>query len=275
MPQNKFWLPLAVCLLALPVFADEPPFKPFWTGELSVGYGAEDGGQQGGQVVLTGIDHLNPQGGFFEAALFSQTQLLEKEQAASYGFEAGGGVGLGDLVPFLLVNLEHGDLSYSAIRVKVGADKTLSPALQMNFFLTGEVTSHEGPLGAYVGLSPGSPAEVDDLDAIGGVDLKWRLGPSLSLTTTFQFESDETVKIQDPAHTVENEVDCAESIESLFLKPGWDFAPGWRIFASGQLALDSAPAGTFYSKRQGGTLTQASAQTTVFAGLSMGLAFQF
>ena len=99
--------------------------------------------------------------------------------------------------------------------------------------------------------------------------------PPLALSIIFQFESDETVKIQDPAHLVFNEADSAESIESLFLKPDWNFAPGWQIFASGQMALDSTPAGTFYSKRQGETLTQGSAQNTLFAGLSLGLACQF
>jgi hypothetical protein len=238
-------------------------------------YGAEDGGQQGGQIALTVVDHLNAQGGFFEAQAFGQSQLLEKMRAASVGFEAGGGVGLGDLVPFLLVNLEHGDFSYSAIRVKIGADKILSPAVQLNFFLTGEVTSHDGPLGAFVGLPSGSTAEVDNLNAMGGLDLKWSLSPPLTLSIIFQFESDETVKIQDPAHLVFNEVDNAESIESLFLKPDWNFAPGWQIFASGQIALDSTPAGTFYSKRQGETITQGSAQNALFAGLSLGLARQF
>ena len=178
MSQNKFWPPfLFIFLLAFPLLASAPgdaspqspvpsgseaSFKSFWTGELGLGYGAEDGGQQGGQIVLTGVDHLNAQGGFFEAQVFGQSQLLEKTRAASGGFETGGGVGLGDLVPFLLVNLEHGDLNDSAIRVKIGADKTLSPALQLNFFLTGEVTSHDGPLGAFVGLPAGSTAEVDN-----------------------------------------------------------------------------------------------------------------
>jgi hypothetical protein len=254
---------------------DNAPFHPFWNGEISAAYFAEDGGQKGSLFFLTGWDRLTPQGGFFEAKVFGGTQQIEKIQTASGGIEMGGGVGLGDLTPSLLVNLEHGGSDYNAIRVLIGFDKKLSSVLQLNLFLTGEVTSHQGPLGPYVGLPAGSSAEVDNLNAWGGGSLKWTLLSPLDLTLTFKTESDETVKIQDPAHVSFNEVDTTESMDTLALQAGLALDPHWRLSAEGQGGLEASPAGTFYSKRLAQTITQSTSQNVTFAGFSLGLDYHF
>jgi hypothetical protein len=293
MPQNKILRAglLIQCLFAPALFADEPvssspllggeaisssqaPFHPLWDGEISAAYFSEDGGQNGTLFSLTGLDHLTPQGGFFETKVFGGTQLVEKIQTGSVGFEMGGGVGLGDLTPSLLVNLEHGDSEYNAIRVLIGFDKKLSSALLLNIFLTGEVTSHVGPLGSYVGLPTGSPAEIDDLNAWGGASLKWRLTP-LDLTFGFKAESDETVKIQDLAHVVFNEVDSTEWIGTFWLQGDYALDSHWALSFTGQGGLDASPAGTFYSKRLAQTITQSAGQDQFFAGFTLGMNYRF
>jgi hypothetical protein len=257
------------------IASSEAPFHPFWNGEISAAYFAEDGGQKGSLFFLTGWDRLTPQGSFFEAKVFGGTQQIEKIQTASGGIEMGGGVGLGDLTPSLLVNLEHGGSDYNAIRVLIGFDKKLSSVLQLNLFLTGEVTSHQGPLGSYVGLPAGSAAEIDNLNAWGGGSLKWTLLSPLDLTLTFKTESDETVKIQDPAHVSFNEVDTTESVDTLSLQMGLALDPHWRLSAEGQGGLEASPAGTFYSKRLAQTITQSTSQNVTFAGFSLGLDYHF
>ncbi|HVM33708.1 MAG TPA: hypothetical protein VMU88_11280 [bacterium] len=274
MPRNKVWAALGpALLLAAPLFA--APFQPSWTGELSAGYSAEEGGQEGFSLSFTGLKRLTPQGSFFFAKAFSRTLKVEKAQAASAGFETGGGLGLGDFTPFLLLEMESGDSRFNAIRVNVGADKDLSPSLALDFSLVGEVTSHQGPLGAYVGLPAGSAAEVDDLNARGGATLRWKLSGAFSLSGGLQFNSYETVKIQDPAHQVFNEVDSAESAESLSLRADWSPAEELGLWAAVQGGLDSTPAGTFYSERQAQTLTQASAQSRAVADFSLGTSWRF
>ncbi|HET9870404.1 MAG TPA: hypothetical protein VFR02_07915, partial [bacterium] len=197
--------------------SSEAPFHPFWTGECSVDYGAEDGGQNGGLVWLGGRETLNPKGGFFEAGVFGRSFQLESLRAGAFGLQMGGGVGLGDLTPSLEVALEAGDSHADAIRVLIGIDKALAPDLTLDFSLTGEVASHQGPLGALVGLPAGSAAEIDDLNAIVGAALKWAALPPLDLSLSLQAESDETVKLQDPSHTLFNQVDTTEWIYGLSL----------------------------------------------------------
>ncbi len=291
MPQNKFWLLawLGLNLFALPVFADvsatptpdsetssplTAAFHPFWNGEISAAYFAQNAGQKGSLFSLTGWDNLTPQGSFFEAKVFGGTQLIEKIQTGSVGLEMGGGVGLGDLTPSLLVNLEHGDSDYNAIRVLIGFDKKLSSAFLLNIFLTGEVTSHQGPLGSYVGLSPNAPAEIDDLDAWGGASLKWTLDP-LKLTFGLKAESDETVKIQDLTHTTSNEVDSTDWTGTCWLQAGLALDGHWNLSLLGQGGLDASPSGTFYSKRLAQTITQSSPQNDFFSGFSLGMAYRF
>jgi len=299
MPQNKFLLLglLGLSLFTLPVFAneslssstplaggavslseapqgDDAPFHPFWNGEINAAYFAENDGQKGALFSLTGLDNLTSQGSFFEAKVFGGTQLVEKIQTGSVGLEMGGGVGLGDLTPSLLINLEEGDSAYNAIRVIIGFDKKISSALFLNISLTGEVTSHQGPLGSYVSFPAGSPAEIDDLNAWGGASLKWMLSP-LNLTFGVKAESDETVKIQDLAHTTFNEVDSTDWIGTFWLQADWALDRHWDLSLLGHGGLDASPSGTFYSKRLAQTITQPSAQNNFFSGFSLGMAYRF
>ena len=290
MPRNKILTAglLIQCLFASAVFADETVSSsvplggealslreaPFWNGEISAAYFAGNDGQKGALFSLTGWDHLTSQGSFFEAKVFGGTQLVEKIQTGSAGLEMGGGVGLGDLTPSLLVNLEEGDSAYNAIRVIIGFDKKLSSTLLLNISLTGEVTSHQGPLGSYVSLPPGSPAEIDDLNAWGGASLKWSLSP-LDLSLGFKAESDETVKIQDLAHATFNRVDSTDWTGTFWLQADWALDSHWDLSLLGQGGLDASPSGTFYSKRLAQTITQSSAQNDFFSGFSLGMAYRF
>jgi hypothetical protein len=200
---------------------------------------------------------------------------MESSTAAFGGIQMGGGVGLGDLTPSLEVEIGHGDLNYNDIQVLINIEKQLSADWALKIFLTGEVTSHDGPLGALIGQPAGSTAEIDDLDAWGGAALKWNTGSPLLWTLTYQFESDETVKVQDLAHVNFNEVDCAEYVNTLSLEMGLRVWSHGQVSLAGQFGLDSTPAGTFYSKPLGETLTQSNARTSVFSGASVSFACDF
>jgi hypothetical protein len=275
MPRNKFWLVSTIILSLTSVGNAQETFHPFWTGQAFYSYSGLSVGQRGSLLTLAGWEHLNPQGSFFQAEVLGGTQLMENTMAAFGAIQMGGGVGLGDLTPSLEVEIGHGDLDFNDIQVLINIEKQLSADWALNIFLTGEVTSHDGPLGALIGQPAGSTAEIDDLDAWGGAALKWNAASPLLWTLTYQFESDETVKVQDLAHVNFNEVDCAEYVNTLSLEAGLAVWNHCQVSLAGQFGLDSTPAGTFYSKLLGQTLTQSKAQTSTFSGASVSLAYDF
>jgi len=276
MPRNKFrWLAFILFLGSAGLGRTQEVFHPFWTAKAFAAYSGIPDGQRGSLFALTGWDHLNPEGSFFQAEILGGTQRMENTDAGFGAIQMGGGVGLGDLTPSLRVGIGHGDLNFNDIQVLINVEKQLSAGWALRIFLTGEVTSHDGPLGSLIGQPAGSTAEIDDLDAWGGAALKWSGSAPLLFTLTFQSESDETVKIQDPAHVNFNEVETADYVSTLSLELGLALEKHWTVSLAGEGGLDLSPAGTYYSKRLGRTVTQSSSQSSGFSGASLSLAYDF
>src|SRR5665213_337343 len=195
------WIEIDPSLTFPTTSTEDSTFVPYWSGQLTAGYFSEGGGQQGSGFFLDGTKHLTKEGSFFNFGVQDGTQQVEGSLSAWGGLVFGVGVGLGGWTPFFVFSVQKGDMTFNAMTVNVGGNIPLASGFMSQFFVTGITTSHRGPFAALLGLRDPS-AEVDELNADIGLNLRLKLDEMMDLIGGFQEDLNQTVKFQNPAHTV-------------------------------------------------------------------------
>jgi hypothetical protein len=249
-------------------------FIPYWSGQLEAGYFYEGGGQQGSGFFLDGTKHLTREGSFFDFGVQGGTQQMEGSLSAWGGLVFGAGVGLGGWTPFFVFSAQKGDMAFNAMTVNVGGDIPLTSGFISQLFVTGITTSHTGPFASLLGLSDPS-AEVDELNADIGFNLKLKIDPMLCLIGGFQEDLNQTVKFQNLAHTVTQTPNLPDTLDIFKWGVDLNFSSCWTVEITGQSGWDMMPAGSFYSDRLAQTITLPNASTVFFTGGSADLQYQF
>ena len=252
----------------------EKTFAPYWSGKLEAGYFSEGGGQQGSGFFLDGTKHLTREGSFFSFCAQGGTQQLEGSLSAWEGLAFSAGVGLGGWTSFFAFSAQKGDMTFNAMTVNVGGDIPLASSFTSQLFVMGIITSHTGPFASLLGLSDAS-AEVDELNADIGFDLKLKIDPMLDLFGGFQEDLNQTVKFQNLAHTVSQTPGLSDNLDIFKLGLDLNFSGRWIVETTGQGGWDLMPAGSFYSDRLAQTMTLSNASTVFFMGGSADLQYQF
>ena len=268
------WIETAPFLTFPAVSAADSAFVPYWSGQLEAGYFSEGGGQQGSGFFLDGTKHLTKEGSFFNFGVQGGTQQVEGSLSAWGGLVFGAGVGLGGWTPFFVFSAQKGDMTFNAMTVNVGGNIPLASGFMSQLFVTGITTSHTGPFAALLGLSDPS-AEVDELNADIGLNLRLKLDEVMDLIGGFQEDLNQTVKFQNLAHTVTQTPNLSDSLDIFKLGFALNFSSRWTVEITGQGGWDMMPAGSFYSDHMAQTLTLANASTVFFTGGSADLQYQF
>jgi hypothetical protein len=268
------WIETIPSLTFPAVFTADSAFVPSWSGQLKAGYFSEGGGQKGSGFFLDGTKHLTREGSFFTFGVQGGTQQIESSLCAWEGLVFGAGVGLGGWTPFFVFSAQKGDMTFNAMTVNVGGNIPLAPGFTSQLFVTGITTSHTGPFASLLGLSDPS-AEVDELNADIGFNLKLKIDPMLNLIGGFQEDLNQTVKFQNLAHTGIQTPNLSDSLDILKLGIDLNFSSRWTVQITGQGGWDMMPAGSFYSDRLAQTITLANAATVFFTGGSADLKYQF
>jgi hypothetical protein len=165
-------------------------------------------------------------------------------------------------------------MTFNVMTVNVGGDIPLASGFTSQLFVTGITTSHTGPFASLLGLSDSS-AEVDELNADIGFNLKFKIDPMLNLIGGFQEDLNQTVKFQNLSHTVALTPNLSDTLDIFKLGFDLNFSSRWTVEITGQGGWDMMPAGSFYSDRLAETITLANASTVFFTGGSADLQFQF
>jgi hypothetical protein len=268
------WIETNPVLTFPAVSVTDSTFTPYWSGQLEAGYFSEGGGQQGLVFFLDGTKHLTREGSFFTFGAQGGTQQLEDSLSAWGGLVFGAGVGLGGWTPFFVFSAQKGDMTFNAMTVNVGGDIPLASGFTSQLFVTGITTSHTGPFASLLGLSDSS-AEVDELNADIGFNLKFKIDPMLNLIGGFQEDLNQTVKFQNLSHTVALTPNLSDTLDIFKLGFDLNFSSRWTVEITGQGGWDMMPAGSFYSDRLAETITLANASTVFFTGGSADLQFHF
>jgi hypothetical protein len=268
------WIETEPLLTIQENLAEGVSFSPYWSGQFEGGYFSEGGAQQGSGFFLDGTKHLTREGSFFTVGAQGGTQQIERSLSAWEGLAFSAGVGLGGWTPYFAVNFQKGDMAFNSMAVNVGADIPLATQFTSQLFLMGIVTSHTGPFAYLLGLNDPS-AEVDELNADIGLSLDLKIDPMLDLVCGFQQDMNQTVKFQNPAHTVSQTPDLMDNLDIFKLGFDLNFSSRWIVEITGQGGWDSMPAGSFYSDRLAQTVTLSGASTPFFVGGSADLRVPF
>ena len=268
-------LPLPLMAQTSPGALDNPqPFLPTWSGHLEIGYVSMEGGQEGAWFSLRGDERLSRSGSYFFAGVLGGTHQLEGSKDAYEGFAAGGGVGLGGWIPRVSLSVLTGDNSYNSMIIQVGAEVPLSQPLLLDLNLNGEVTSHNGPLASLIGTSDSSD-EVDNLNASLVALFRYSVDPSVTILLGARQDMNETVKVQNLSHTVSQDLNLMNTLDTLKAGLDFHFWKTWTVELTGEEGWDSLPAGSFYSDRLAQTLTTPAASTRSFTDASASLVCDF
>ncbi|HTA76262.1 MAG TPA: hypothetical protein VK791_03815 [bacterium] len=249
-------------------------FVPYWSGQLETGYFSEGGGQQGSGFFLDGTKRLTREGSFFTFGVQGGTQQLENSLSAWGGLVFGAGVGLGGWTPFFVFSAQKGDMTFNAMTVNVGGNIPLASGFTSQLFVTGITASHTGPFASLLGLSDSS-AEVDELNADIGFNLKLKVDSMLALISGFQEDLNQTVKFQNLSHTVSLTPNLSDNLDIFKLGFDLNFSNSWAVEITGKGGWDLMPAGSFYSDRLAQTITLSNASTVFFVGGTADLRYQF
>jgi hypothetical protein len=254
--------------------ASDSAFIPYWSGQLEAGYFSEGGGQQGSGFFLDGTKHLTREGSFFNFGVQGGTQQVEGSLSGWGGLVFGAGVGLDGWTPFFVFSAQKGDMTFNAMTVNVGADIFLTSGFTSQLFVTGITTSHTGSFASLLGLSDPS-AEVDELNADIGINLKLKIDSMLNIIEGFQEDLNQTVKFQNLSHTVSQTPNLSDTLDIFKLGFDLNFSSRWTVEITGQGGWDLMPTGSFYSDRLAQTITLPNASTIFFTGGSADLQYQF
>jgi hypothetical protein len=268
------WIETTPSLTFPAVSTADSVFVPYWSGELEAGYFSEGGGQQGSGFFLDGTKHLTKEGSFFIFGAQGGTQQIESSFCAWEGLVFGAGVGLGGWTPFFVFSAQKGDMTFNAMTVNVGGNIPLASGFMSQLFVTGIATSHTGPFASVLGLTDPS-AEVDELNADIGLNLRLKIDSMMDLIGGFQEDLNQTVKFQNLAHTVTQTPNLMDNLDILKLGFALNFSSHWTVEITGQGGWDLMPAGSFYSDRLAQTVTLTNASTVFFTGGSADLQCQF
>jgi hypothetical protein len=268
------WIETIPSLTFPSVSTTDRAFVPYWSGQLEAGYFSEGGGQQGSGFFLDGTKHLTKEGSFFIFGAQGGTQQIENSLCAWGGLVFGAGVGLGGWTPFFVFSAQKGDMTFNAMTVNVGGNIPLASGFTSQLFVTGITTSHTGAFASLLGLSDAS-AEVDELNANIGFNLKFKIDSMLDLIGGFQEDLNQTVKFQNLSHTVTQTPNLSDSLDIFKLGFDLNFSSRWTVEITGQGGWDMMPAGSFYSDRLAQTITLPNASTVFFTGGSAALQYQF
>ena len=268
------WIETDPSLTFPAVSTADSAFVPYWSGQLKAGYFSEGGGQHGSGFFLDGTKHLTKEGGFFIFGAQGGTQQIEGSLCVWEGLVFGAGVGLRGWTPFFVFSAQKGDMTFNAMTVNVGGDIPLTSGFMSQLFLTGIATSHTGPFASLLGLSDPS-AEVDELNADIGLNLRLKIDPMMDLIGGFQEDLNQTVKFQNPAHTVTQTPNLMDNLDIFKLGFALNFSSRWIVEITGQCGWDLMPAGSFYSDRLAQTITLPNASTVFFTGGSADLQYEF
>lgn len=256
----------------------DKPFAPHWSWEAGLSYSSQPTqlgqGQIQRQLSLAGIYNFTESGTYASIGTVAGRQIVEGTDSNYGQLNLEGGLGLSFFQPSLGFQFQRGESALNSFISTLTLDFQIWNPFTVGMIFTGGLQSQNGPLSQLLGTAD-TTVEIDSRSWSSGLEAEWVPWDFLTLSLTASDAFDNTYQVQDVKHTVSKFLNDTDQIPSLTLGADITFLTDFVLALGLQAGTENFPAGTVYSPILGKTVTFSTPTTENFAGLSIGLTYNF